>query len=203
MKSDFVQLVENTIKENEGTNNLESLFNYLQSVLTFNVGEELETILRAKVTLNAMKTFAQTHGFVNDQGDVDDSKLAQFNHDYRESVGLPQTFGEFIQDDEVQDNEEMEVAEEGLVAPQDPQVSEPVEDSTEVFGMETEGPDLEGRMVKRQMLKTCEYANDIMAMVEDDDQLPSWVQAKLTKVADYIGAVKHYLEAEKTLESKD
>ena len=60
--------------------------------------------------------------------------------------------------------------------------------------------DHEGSMAKRQMFKTAEYAATIFDMLEDDEELPAWIQSKLTKVADYIGVVKHYLEYDKLVD---
>ena len=36
--------------------------------------------------------------------------------------------------------------------------------------------------------------NDLSQMLADETQLEAWVQAKLTKAADYIKTVKHYVE---------
>ena len=36
-----------------------------------------------------------------------------------------------------------------------------------------------------------------MKMVGDDDNLPEWVQSKVTKATDYIRSVRDYLESEK------
>ena len=54
--------------------------------------------------------------------------------------------------------------------------------------------DHEGNMAKRQMFKTAEYAAEIFDNIQDGDEFPAWIQSKMTKIADYIGAVKHYLE---------
>ena len=35
-------------------------------------------------------------------------------------------------------------------------------------------------------------------MLGDMDQLPAWVQAKLTKASDYLSAVYHYLDYQKS-----
>ena len=56
--------------------------------------------------------------------------------------------------------------------------------------------DHEGRMAKRQLEDIAEYSREMCEMLEDDTQLESWVQAKITKAADYIQKVKHYLEYE-------
>ena len=45
------------------------------------------------------------------------------------------------------------------------------------------------------------YSNELMDLLGDQDQLPSWVQAKITKAADYLEAVKHHLEYERVAPS--
>jgi len=57
----------------------------------------------------------------------------------------------------------------------------------------------EGVMAKRQLLQIGEYSKMLMEMLEDNDELPSWVQAKLTKAADYMDTVYHYMNGEKVL----
>jgi hypothetical protein len=63
--------------------------------------------------------------------------------------------------------------------------------------MEPAFDDHEGRMAKSQLSKLVKDSNDLVSMLGDKDQLPSWVQAKVTKAADYLGAVKQYLEYER------
>tara|TARA_A100001515_G_scaffold85889_1_gene68246 strand:- start:60 stop:674 length:615 start_codon:yes stop_codon:yes gene_type:complete len=62
------------------------------------------------------------------------------------------------------------------------------------MGVDHHDDDHEGSMAKRQMFKTAEYAAEIFDNIHDDDEFPAWIQSKMTKIADYIGAVKHYLE---------
>ena len=54
--------------------------------------------------------------------------------------------------------------------------------------------DKEGRMAKRQLADIAEYAAELEQMLSDETQLEAWVQSKLTKAADYIKTVKHYVE---------
>ena len=54
--------------------------------------------------------------------------------------------------------------------------------------------DREGRMAKRQLSDIAEYAQELSQMLADETQLEAWVQSKLTKAADYIKTVKHYVE---------
>ena len=56
--------------------------------------------------------------------------------------------------------------------------------------------DDEGRMAKSQMYKTGKYAMKLHDMLDDMEQLPAWVQAKLTKASDYLSAAYHYLDYE-------
>lgn len=66
---------------------------------------------------------------------------------------------------------------------------------TQVAKYQMDEPDEEGEMARAQMLKTMKYAADIMNMIDDSTNLPAWVQSKLTKIAEYIGAVKHYMDS--------
>ena len=54
--------------------------------------------------------------------------------------------------------------------------------------------DHEGDMAKRQMYKTARDASQILQMIQPGDNYPAWLQSKMTKVADYIGVIKNYLE---------
>ena len=54
--------------------------------------------------------------------------------------------------------------------------------------------DKEGLMAKRQLTDIAEYAEELSELLEDETQLEAWVQSKLTKAADYIKTVKHYVE---------
>ncbi len=54
--------------------------------------------------------------------------------------------------------------------------------------------DKEGRMAKRQLHDMEKYSRELSQMLQDTTQLESWVQAKLTKAADYLKTVKHYVE---------
>ena len=61
-----------------------------------------------------------------------------------------------------------------------------------------DGKDYEGGMAKSQMLKMKKYAVALCDMIDDESQLESWVQAKLTKASDYMSSVYHYLDYQKS-----
>ena len=56
--------------------------------------------------------------------------------------------------------------------------------------------DDEGKMAKADLYKTAKYSLKLFKMMDDDAQLEGWVQAKITKAADYLASVYHYLEYE-------
>lgn len=59
--------------------------------------------------------------------------------------------------------------------------------------------DHEVQMARADLYKTAKYAVELHGMlkgVSEAEGLEGWVQAKITKAADYISSVKHYLEYE-------
>ena len=54
--------------------------------------------------------------------------------------------------------------------------------------------DDDGWMAKGQLYQLSKYSVELHGMIQDTDNLEPWVQAKITKAADYISAVKHYME---------
>ena len=56
--------------------------------------------------------------------------------------------------------------------------------------------DDEGRMAKSQLYKMAKYAVKLHRMLDDMEQLPAWLQSKITKASDYTSMVYHYLDYE-------
>lgn len=57
-------------------------------------------------------------------------------------------------------------------------------------------PDDEGSMIKQQLQQISDYSDEIVNLVGDNIEFEAWIQSKITKAADYISTVKHYLEYE-------
>tara|TARA_R100000008_G_C3578609_1_gene166872 strand:- start:315 stop:905 length:591 start_codon:yes stop_codon:yes gene_type:complete len=57
--------------------------------------------------------------------------------------------------------------------------------------------DHEASMAKSDLYKAANYATELEQMIQDGEQLDGWVQAKITKAADYLSSVKHHLEYKK------
>lgn len=64
----------------------------------------------------------------------------------------------------------------------------------------TASKDHEISMAKSQLMSILEKAELLNNMIEDDTELMSWVQAKLTKAADYLQVVRDYLKNRSPLE---
>ena len=54
----------------------------------------------------------------------------------------------------------------------------------------------EGSMARSQLMHMKGYAEELTQMISDQDDLPEWVESKITLANDYIAKVKHYLEGE-------
>ena len=63
--------------------------------------------------------------------------------------------------------------------------------------------DSEGGMAKSQLYKMAKYAMMLHDALEDNTQLESWVQSKITIATEYMSKVKHYLEYEIGLDMID
>ena len=72
--------------------------------------------------------------------------------------------------------------------------TQPVVYMSEIMEGVLDASDEDGWMAKSQLYKKSKYATELHGMIRDTDNLEPWVQAKLTKAADYLGAVKHYME---------
>ena len=55
------------------------------------------------------------------------------------------------------------------------------------------GHDKEGKMAKFDAKEACQDAADVFKMIDEYDDLPEWLEAKITKAADYLNSVKDYL----------
>ena len=65
------------------------------------------------------------------------------------------------------------------------------------YGMrENEEYDNEGEMAKSQLSTIADAAQELMGMLSDDQNLPEWVQSKITKATDYLDSARDYVKSE-------
>jgi hypothetical protein len=55
--------------------------------------------------------------------------------------------------------------------------------------------DFEGQMARTQLQTIMRNSKDLIDMLSDDDNLPEWVQSKITLAQDYVSAVRDYLQS--------
>lgn len=53
--------------------------------------------------------------------------------------------------------------------------------------------DYEGEMTKTQLRTLADAALELHDMLEDDENLPEWIQSKITKAADYVDSARDYM----------
>jgi len=59
--------------------------------------------------------------------------------------------------------------------------------------------DYEGQMARTQLQTTMRNCRDMIEMIKDDDNLPEWVQSKITLAQDYITTVRDYMQSKEEL----
>ena len=57
--------------------------------------------------------------------------------------------------------------------------------------------DHEAKMAKAELYKLAQYSAKLFRLIDENEELQGWVQAKITKASDYISSVYHYMEYEK------
>jgi len=68
------------------------------------------------------------------------------------------------------------------------------------YNMDIETPrkdDHEAKMARADLYKLAQYSAKLFKMIDENEELDGWVQAKITKASDYISSIYHYLEYEK------
>lgn len=56
--------------------------------------------------------------------------------------------------------------------------------------------DHEAKMARADLYKLATYSAKLFKLIDENDELDGWVQAKITKASDYISSVYHYMEYE-------
>ena len=56
--------------------------------------------------------------------------------------------------------------------------------------------DYEGSMAKTQLRTMIDAAQALHDMLEDDENMPEWVQSKITKATDYIDTARDYMKSQ-------
>ena len=65
-----------------------------------------------------------------------------------------------------------------------------------------EDSDEEGGMARGQLERAIDYATMLRDRIDSEDELPSWVQSKITKSMDYLQSVYNYMDGKEMAEIK-
>ena len=57
--------------------------------------------------------------------------------------------------------------------------------------------DREGEMAKQDLTTASDAAEELRSILDADENLPEWVQAKITKAVDYLDTARDYMKTEK------
>ena len=61
--------------------------------------------------------------------------------------------------------------------------------------------DREGRMTKGNLYHMMKYAAEVYDMIDDDDDLPEWLQNKVARAVEKMSSVYHYMDNKNQPES--
>jgi len=59
--------------------------------------------------------------------------------------------------------------------------------------------DYEGQMARTQLQTIYRNSKDLIGMISDEDNMPEWVQSKITLAQDYLSSVRDYLQSKEEL----
>ena len=68
--------------------------------------------------------------------------------------------------------------------------------SQEFPHMKMKYDDFEGRLAKQSLYKVHKYSKDLFEMLDDQVELETWVQDKISKACANLSSVKYYLDYE-------
>ena len=55
--------------------------------------------------------------------------------------------------------------------------------------------DQEGKMARQDLTTAADAAEELRSILSADENLPEWVQAKITKAVDYLDTARDYMKA--------
>lgn len=55
--------------------------------------------------------------------------------------------------------------------------------------------DQEGAMAKQDLATAADAANELRSILDSSENLPEWVQAKITKAVDYLDSARDYIKS--------
>jgi len=113
---------------------------------------------------------------------VEETKMSKDVMEMRRLAGLP-LMENYVYAQEEDDSEDKENAPDTVPHSAD----EPSADDKAEY-------DQEGRMAKSDLKTAKDAADELRSILDDDENLPEWVQAKITKAVDYLDTARDYMK---------
>ena len=130
-----------------------------------------------------------TKKFVKD----DDNELSRI----AKLAGLEEgLFGGYKTRQEQLDAQEAEAMGKPVAKPKKDEKEKEVEEGNDMVPYADPELDFEGDMAKNQLARIMLHAEHLSSMLEDNENMPEWVQSKITKALDYIATAHDYLMGE-------
>lgn len=112
---------------------------------------------------------------------VEETKMSKEVMEMRKLAGLP------LMENYIYAQEEDKAEDEENAPDTIPQDGEPSDDDKAEY-------DQEGRMAKNDLAGAADAAKELESILQDDENLPEWVQTKITKALDYLDTARDYMK---------
>jgi len=145
--------------------------------------------LEPRIENEPRKGIYGTKKFVKD----DDNELSRI----AKLAGLEEgLFGGYKTRQEQLDAQEAEAMGKPVAKPKKDEKEKEVEEGYDMVPYADPELDFEGDMAKNQLARIMLHAEHLSSMLEDNENMPEWVQSKITKALDYIATAHDYLMGE-------
>lgn len=145
--------------------------------------------LEPRIENEPRKGIYGTKKFVKD----DDNELSRI----AKLAGLEEgLFGGYKTRQEQLDAQEAEAMGKPVAKPKKDEKEKEVEEGHDMVPYADPELDFEGDMAKNQLARIMLHAEHLSSMLEDNENMPEWVQSKITKALDYISTAHDYLMGE-------
>ena len=145
--------------------------------------------LEPRIENEPRKGIYGTKKFVKD----DDNELSRI----AKLAGLEEgLFGGYKTRQEQLDAQEAEAMGKPVAKPKKDEKEKEVEEGNDMVPYADPELDFEGDMAKNQLARIMLHAEHLSSMLEDNENMPEWVQSKITKALDYISTAHDYLMGE-------
>lgn len=189
------------------SNSIKDAKEYLKALYASEMKENLNEGLSPKIQQKAKIIFK---AIINSRGDELFQKMGSEAESYIYGTAINQAKSAIGKQDMEKDKQLKEMVKNALSKPK----HEPIKDideiidfkkyseSQDLFEDDWEQKDDESSMAKSQLSNIISTAQSLENLIQNNEQLDAWVQAKLTKAQDYLNSVNQYIEGEKKQKNK-